>query len=128
SWKYKLNPPKEAAVLLPLCTVDGIASILFTVRSSKLRTHTGEVSFPGGNTDPEDENPTVTALRETHEEILIHPTNVNVLGPFISLPNKSLSTKVTAVIGDLGIISPSLLKFNTDEVESIFTVPIDQLL
>jgi 8-oxo-dGTP pyrophosphatase MutT (NUDIX family) len=48
-----------------------------------MRTHSGQVSFPGGGEDPEDGGDLVeTALRETHEEIGIHRSDIRVLGLF----------------------------------------------
>ena len=55
-------------------------SILFTVRTSRVEHHKGEVSFPGGARDAEDESITYTAIRETHEEVGIAPEHVEVLG------------------------------------------------
>ena len=125
-WKFK-KVTKEAAVLVPLCSVDGKASVLFTVRSSDLRVHKGEVSFPGGKKDPEDESLVATALRETFEEILIPPQKVQVLGALCSLPNKTGDTKVTAFIAHLGEIQESEIKFNRNEVAQVFTIPIKDL-
>jgi nudix motif 8 len=126
--KWKLDGKKEAGVLLPLCTVAGKPSILFTVRSSNLREHKGEVSFPGGMRDEHDVNIIQTALRETMEEIFVEPRNVQVLGPFVSLPNRSMSTKVTAIVGYLGAIDPLAMKYNHSEVSQIFTVDLETLL
>jgi nudix motif 8 len=68
---------REAAILVPLCTVHGLPSILFTRRSSKLSTHASEISFPGGNYDEALDssggwtNKLInTALREMKEELM----------------------------------------------------------
>lgn len=121
-WKYK--PGREAAVLIPLCKVNNQASLLFTLRSSQLREHRGEVSFPGGKRE-DDEALVDTVLRETKEEIHMNPDEL--YGPFLSLPAKS-GYKVTAFVGDLGSIEMAHLTFNPDEVTCIFTVPIEKLL
>ncbi|KAI0077711.1 hypothetical protein K474DRAFT_1595422 [Panus rudis PR-1116 ss-1] len=75
--------PKEthAAVLVPLCNVNNRPGILLEVRG-KLRTHSGEVSFPGGRVDETDASSLSAALRETHEEVGIHPDQVEILGRF----------------------------------------------
>ncbi|KAH9840223.1 uncharacterized protein C8Q71DRAFT_795355 [Rhodofomes roseus] len=66
----------HAAVLIPLCNVDNKPGVLLEVRG-KLRTHSGEVSFPGGKTDA---SPLAAALRESQEELGIHPRQVEILG------------------------------------------------
>jgi len=55
---------KRAAVLVPLCNKNNIASLLFTLRSHDVSTHKGQVSFPGGIQDPTDTDCIHTALRE----------------------------------------------------------------
>ena len=57
---------REAAVLMPL-TRTGNPELLLTLRAQNLSTHGGEVAFPGGRRDPEDQDLILTALRETHE-------------------------------------------------------------
>ncbi|KAJ3018007.1 UNVERIFIED_CONTAM: nudix (nucleoside diphosphate linked moiety X)-type motif 8 [Siphonaria sp. JEL0065] len=69
-------------------------AILFTVRSKLLRTHSGEVSFPGGRVDPTDASPLGAALRETHEEIGVESSSLLVLGPLPRMPDRSGSTEV----------------------------------
>ncbi|KAF9054430.1 NUDIX hydrolase domain-like protein [Panaeolus papilionaceus] len=70
----------NAAVLIPLCNVAGEPSILLEVRAKSLRSHSGEISFPGGRIDETDESFLYGALRETHEELGVHPARVEVLG------------------------------------------------
>ncbi|PFH51918.1 hypothetical protein AMATHDRAFT_141513 [Amanita thiersii Skay4041] len=71
---------RNAAVLIPLCNVDGKPGILLEVRGRTLRTHSGEVSFPGGRVDDTDISLINAALRETHEEMGLHPSQIDVLG------------------------------------------------
>ncbi|KAG9001490.1 hypothetical protein FRB94_006568 [Tulasnella sp. JGI-2019a] len=70
---------RKAAVLIPLCNMNGHPGILYEVRG-KLRHHAGEVSFPGGKVDEVDVSYLSAALRETHEEIGIEPERIEVLG------------------------------------------------
>ncbi|TRM65268.1 NUDIX hydrolase domain-like protein [Schizophyllum amplum] len=72
----------QAGVLVPLCNVNEVPGILFEVRGKALRTHSGEVSFPGGRVDDTDESIQDAALRETHEELGIVPGQVQILGEF----------------------------------------------
>ncbi|KAI8929304.1 NUDIX hydrolase domain-like protein [Entophlyctis helioformis] len=128
-WRFRKDPPGEAAVLVPLCTVFGTPSILFTLRSASLRDHTSEVSFPGGGRDLVDASLLATALRETHEEIGVDPATVRVLGEHLAVPNKPTTKRVTPFVGFLGETGdPSAMAFNTDEVAQVFAVSMAHLL
>ncbi|CAN0333722.1 unnamed protein product, partial [Ectocarpus sp. 4 AP-2014] len=67
------------------CNRDGVASLLFTVRSRKVSTHKGEVSFPGGHLE-HGEDAIEAALRETREEIGDSLGRIDVLGTCQTLP------------------------------------------
>ncbi|KAG0932166.1 hypothetical protein G6F32_011464 [Rhizopus arrhizus] len=87
TFKLKYQPNvKEASVLMPLCIVDDKPSVLFTVRNMNMRTHRGEISFPGGKQDPTDESLEGTALRETFEEIGYPPFNPDEVSRVFTLP------------------------------------------
>ena len=70
---------REAAILVPLCTVEGVPSILFTRRSAKLSSHASQISFPGGYYDEDldcitkggrwEDKMANAAIREMHEEL-----------------------------------------------------------
>ncbi|KAG2011691.1 NUDIX hydrolase [Coprinopsis cinerea AmutBmut pab1-1] len=72
----------NAAVLVPFCNVDNEPSILFELRARSLRSHSGEISFPGGRVDETDPSFIYSALRETKEELGIDHTKVEFLGRF----------------------------------------------
>ncbi|MEI7560129.1 MAG: CoA pyrophosphatase [Actinomycetes bacterium] len=78
----ELEPPgsTESAVLVPFTVVDGRLCLVLTRRRDDLRRHAGEFSFPGGRRDPGEKDLLATALRETHEEIGIEPTDVEIIG------------------------------------------------
>ena len=66
------SSPIPAAVLIPIVHRTAQLSILLTKRTSHLKHHAGQVSFPGGRVSDEDANRKITALRETQEEIGLH--------------------------------------------------------
>jgi 8-oxo-dGTP pyrophosphatase MutT (NUDIX family) len=82
NWPKGFNQDKirSAAGLLLLFPIDGNAHILLTVRSDALGRHGGQVSLPGGVTEP-DETFEDAALREAHEEVALSTSEVKVLGP-----------------------------------------------
>jgi 8-oxo-dGTP pyrophosphatase MutT (NUDIX family) len=119
---------KRAAVLVALCSRNNEASVLFTVRSDKVGTHKGQVSFPGGHIN-DGESPTEAALRETYEEIGSQIGPIRILGLCQTVPAIT-GTLVTPVVGylerDVGDMQHFSL--NTGEVKSAFTRPIGKLL
>ncbi|KAF9905721.1 nudix (nucleoside diphosphate linked moiety X)-type motif 8 [Lobosporangium transversale] len=127
----KDKPLREAAVFMPLCVVKGVPSVLVTVRSSKLRNHRGECSFPGGKRDPTDKSCLETALREMEEEIFISRNDVEVLGEYTPMPNKDCTMKVHPYIGFIHKPIQDIntdIRFNTDEVSKVFAIPLEDLL
>jgi len=74
------DEPQEAAVIAPVVTRPKGEAILFTKRADHLSDHPGQMSFPGGGREPEDEDLLRTALREANEEIGLDPLAVNVVG------------------------------------------------
>jgi 8-oxo-dGTP pyrophosphatase MutT (NUDIX family) len=94
--------------------------LILTVRRENLRTHAGQVAFPGGRIDP-GENAIAAALREAHEEILLDPKAVQLIGkipPYRTVTNYS----VTPVIG---VIPPDLpLEPHEQEVAELFEAPL----
>lgn len=119
---------RTAAVLIPMClNEDGEVSILYTIRSSKLKRHVGEVAFPGGVKDGTDKDVVECALRETEEEIGVPRSSVKVWGsakPVLPYSN-FLIHPIVGVIEDLDSLLP--LKLSEDEVEDYFVVPLKHL-
>lgn len=87
-------------------------------------------SFPGGKRDPTDTSVLDTALREMEEEIFISRDQVEVLGECAPLPNKGCTMKVHPFVGYIKepIEDLDSIKFNKDEVQRVFTVPLQDLL
>jgi 8-oxo-dGTP pyrophosphatase MutT (NUDIX family) len=75
------DPCRTAAILIPLWPgLDGSINIAFTQRSTSLPSHQGQVSFPGGGSQPDDQSTQMTALREFNEELGVSPDDVTVMG------------------------------------------------
>ncbi|CAH0564817.1 unnamed protein product [Brassicogethes aeneus] len=120
-------PAKKAAVLIPVCEIDGKVSLLYTLRAASLRTHKGQVSFPGGRKDDTDETLEHTALRECYEELGINPNDILVWGSGNMLISRQ-ETSVLPVVGQITKeIDPNKLKINKNEVDEVFTVPLEDL-
>jgi len=118
------DPPRPAAVLIPLLRQDGAWFILYTRRTATLAEHSGQVAFPGGRADEGDPDPETTALREAYEEIGMQPARVRVLGrldDFVTVTNY----RVTPVVGV--IPWPYILHLELEEVSRAFTIPINWL-
>jgi 8-oxo-dGTP pyrophosphatase MutT (NUDIX family) len=114
-----------AAVLIPMIAHAPELTVLFTQRTLHLKSHSGQVSFPGGRAEPGDASAEFTALREAQEEIGLALERVEILG---RLPEYHTRTgfRVTPVIG---LIQPPLeLTPDPREVESVFEVPLSFLL
>ncbi len=118
---------KKAGVLVPIFASDaGALSVVMTRRGDKLRRHAGELSFPGGRADDDDDNLSSTALREAHEEIGLAPPSVELLG---ALPPTPTIATGYAVHPFVGLIEPGQEWIRSQrEVESIHEFDVAQLL
>ncbi len=116
---------KKAGVLILLLKEDKDAEykIVFTKRSTKLKTHSGEVSFPGGKWEDADNSLYETALRESNEEINLNIENVTKLGNLNFLLSRH-KIEVNPYVGYLNKFQEFEGNFEIDE---IFTVPISFL-
>lgn len=118
------DPGAPAAVLVPLFEADGETRVVLTRRAAHLRTHTGEVSFPGGRLDPGEE-PESGALREAAEEVGIEPAAVELIGRLTSLSTFSSHSIITPVVGVLA--PPFRVVPNPEEVAHVFDVALAEL-
>ena len=120
-----IPPLVAAAVLVPI--LHGInPGVLLTKRTSHLKSHAGQVAFPGGRIDPTDASPEAAALREAYEEIGLPPGHAELLG---RLPDYVTGTgfRISPVLAILPDPLPPL-RPNPHEVEAIFTLPLHTLL
>ena len=127
----KLNPIEstslqKAGVFIGILYHDDYINnpeIIFTQRSTKLSTHSGEVSFPGGKWDKQDKNLFETALRESNEEINLNIEDVVLAGSL----NYLVSKHKIEVNPYIGLITKKQNLVDNDEIEKIFTVPLEFL-
>jgi 8-oxo-dGTP pyrophosphatase MutT (NUDIX family) len=118
------DPGAPAAVLVLLFGQGDETRVVLTRRAAHLRTHTGEVSFPGGRLDA-GETPEAGALRESAEEVGLDPSQVQVVGRLTPLATFSSSATITPVVGVLPGV-PRLIA-NPHEVEHVFDVSLAEL-
>ncbi|HNP35572.1 MAG TPA: CoA pyrophosphatase [Woeseiaceae bacterium] len=116
---------KPAGVLIPVFDRKSGLTVLLTQRSSALRLHAGQISFPGGSMEEGDADITSTALRETYEEVGIEPDKVSVLGHLTAMPTVT-GFAVTPVVGQ--VASKAIVHIDRSEVEFAFEVPLSYLL
>jgi 8-oxo-dGTP pyrophosphatase MutT (NUDIX family) len=100
--------------------------VLLTRRSWSLRAHGGEVSFPGGRSEPDDVDLVATALRESAEEVGIDPSAVAIIGrldPLMTVSSRSLIMPYVGILSGLPDLEP-----DPREVEEIRHVALSELL
>lgn len=114
---------RKAAVLLGLFELEGELHLIFIRRASTLRSHSGEIAFPGGGNELADSSLVVTALREAREEIGLDPVKVEVLGllhPVFTVVSNYLILPVVAFLPEgLG-----MLQLQASEVTETLLAPL----
>lgn len=116
---------KQAAVLIGVRDVGGEAQVTLTQRTASLRTHSGQIAFPGGRVDATDDGPVAAALRECEEETGIGKDYIEVLGQLPDYLSGS-GFRIRPVIAQFHpgyVVEP-----NPDEVERLFDVPLGFLM
>jgi 8-oxo-dGTP pyrophosphatase MutT (NUDIX family) len=114
------DPGERLAAVLALLIEEPEPALLFTERAATLRRHPGEVSFPGGLAEPQDDRLVETALRETEEEIGLDPRLADVLGalpPMHTFVSGILVTPFVAVVRSLPV-----LRVSRAEIARVLTV------
>lgn len=117
------HPDADAAVLL-LISQETNPSILYTRRALHLRSHPGEICFPGGRRENQDKNLWATALRETHEEIGLPATEIEYLGTLRPAITRA-GTRVVSFVAKFNQTYPLIPAL--DELDTIFQVPLMDL-
>jgi 8-oxo-dGTP pyrophosphatase MutT (NUDIX family) len=118
--------PRLGAVLILLYPDGPDLRLPLTVRSDLLPNHRGEVSLPGGATDPQDDGPIAAALRECHEELGVAPESVAIWGTLSPIYIPPSNFRITPVVG-FSAQTP-VLEPNGDEVSAVITVTLRELL
>ena len=119
------RPPVPAAVLIAIVARPEGPTVLYTERSPDLRSHSGQVAFPGGKVDPTDRDAADAALREANEEVGLDRADARVLGymPTYFTGTNYLITPVVATVVPSRPFVP-----NPGEVHSVFEVPLARIL
>lgn len=118
-----LDSLRESAVLVLLIATDDGPRVLLTKRAASLHHYPGQVVFPGGAADPQDEGPVHTALREAHEEVGVDSADVEVLGclpPLLLRDSGFVLTPVVAWAEEPPSVTP-----NPAEVSSVHLLTLD---
>lgn len=132
---HRLNPDmqnvilhddlRDAAVLVPVVDRGKDASVILTKRTENLRSHAGQIAFPGGRLDETDPTAEYAALRETEEEIGIAPHFIEVVGRMPDYVTGS-GFRIAPI---LSVVKPGFrLDINKDEVDDAFEVPLSFLM
>lgn len=117
---------RSFGVLLPLIYVDNELRVLFEVRSQNLKTQPGEICFPGGAVE-KNETPLIGAIRETCEELNITEENIELIGSldYIVTPFNLILHPYVGILKNIDIKD---INYSRDEVDSIFTVPLSDIM
>lgn len=115
----------SSAVLAALWEEDGEARVLLTRRTAWLRSHSGQVAFPGGRVEP-GETLAAAALREAHEEVGLDPADVEIIGRLSRMHTISSGAGIFPFVGLLPG-RPACVP-NPDEVDRVFDVALGELM
>ncbi len=118
---------RPAAVLIALADIDGDTEVVLVEKNARLRSHSGQMAFPGGAMEPSDASPIAAALREAEEEVGLRPDEVEVLGVLPAAYVRASDFDVTSVVARW--TSPrALMPVDVGEIAAVHSVAIDVLL
>lgn len=121
-----LTKARKSAVLIPIYQENNALHLIFMKRPDNTGVHSGQISFPGGRVEEEDQSYVDTALREANEELNIPPEQVDVLGRITKLfipPSNFLVQPVVGFLDHLPVLVPQ-----EKEVAEIIHIPLEFFL
>lgn len=122
--QHEQDPHSSRAAVLIGVQRGSAPSIILTQRAAHMKSHAGEVAFPGGKRDDSDQGVSHTALREAEEEIALPSAAVDVVGHMPQVTTR-FGVTVTPVVG---LVDEDVsLRANDDEIAEIFSVPLHWL-
>ena len=123
---FSIITPKKAAVLMLFYPKNSLTHLALILRASYNGVHSSQIAFPGGKIEPDDVDLEQTAIRETHEEIGVHPSNIVVVRAFTEVYIPPSNYMVHPFFG----YSPNELEFQLqeDEVAGIVELPLTDFL
>jgi 8-oxo-dGTP pyrophosphatase MutT (NUDIX family) len=117
--------PRQSAVLVFFYPFNGKTKLVFIKRPVDLSVHSGQVAFPGGRVEEQDEDLIATALREANEEVNIDPAKVSVVGSLTKLHIPPSNFDVFPIVG----FSTKRPDFKgNEEVDRILEIDLDKLI